>query len=102
MSGTGNFPIPPGADNARPAFLIDPSNGAAVGATGPFANIAAITPSDSVNLPFTSRGLWIGGGGSVSVVTLGGQTVTFAAVPAGFVLPVQVQRVNATGTTATN
>lgn len=45
--------------------------------------------------------LYVGGAGNVSVVTIGGDTITFSAVPAGTILPIQVDRLRATGTTAT-
>ena len=45
--------------------------------------------------------LYIGGTGNVSVVTLGGDTITFVGVPAGTTLPIQVVKLRATGTTAT-
>ena len=61
---------------------------------------AAVTPSNSVNLAAPTRGLYIGGGGNISVEMLNG-TVSFSAVQAG-IFPIQVTRVNATGTTATN
>lgn len=64
-------------------------------------NAAAVTPSDSVNL--TNLGiLYVGGAGNVRVITAGGQTVTFSNVAAGTFLPVLIQRVLATSTTATN
>lgn len=63
---------------------------------------AAITPSDSVSLTVFPRAIYIGGAGNVSVLTLGGDTVTFSGLAAGSILPVRVQRVNATSTTATN
>lgn len=65
------------------------------------ANAAVVTPSDTVNLPVAARALWVGGTGAVKVDTVGGQTVTFTAVPAGVRLPVQVKRVYAAGTSAT-
>lgn len=46
--------------------------------------------------------LYIGGTGNVSVQTIGGNSATFVGVPAGTTLPVQVIRVNSTGTTATS
>ena len=46
--------------------------------------------------------LYVGGLGDVNVITAGGDDVTFTAVPAGTFLPVQVVRVFATGTAATN
>lgn len=46
--------------------------------------------------------LYIGGAGNLRVLTASGDDVTFTGVLAGSYLPVQVQRVFATGTTATN
>jgi hypothetical protein len=46
--------------------------------------------------------LYIGGTGNVSVVTIGGDIATFFAVPAGTTLHVQVLKLRATSTTATN
>jgi hypothetical protein len=47
--------------------------------------------------------LFVGGAGNVAVTTIGGDDVTFNAVPVGTILPVQVLRVksSASGTTAT-
>jgi hypothetical protein len=45
--------------------------------------------------------LYVGGAGNVAVTTLGGDEVTFNAVPIGTVLPVQVSKLKSTGTTAT-
>lgn len=62
---------------------------------------AAVTPSDSAFLKAT-RGLWVGGAGNVNVDMAGdGETVLFAGVPAGTLLPIRVVRVRSTGTTAT-
>ena len=60
----------------------------------------AVTPSDSTTLTPT-RALYVGGTGDVAVVMADGVTLTFTAVPVG-ILPVQVVKVLATGTTATN
>ena len=49
----------------------------------------------------TGCNLYIGGTGNVSVVTIGGDEITFNGVPAGTTLPVQVVKLTATGTTAT-
>jgi hypothetical protein len=63
-------------------------------------NAAAVTPNDSTDL--TNKGiLYVGGAGNVSVVTAGGDTVTFSGVAAGTFLPVMVARVRSTNTTAT-
>jgi hypothetical protein len=69
---------------------------------------AAVTPSDTVNIPAVTGGsnngcvLYVGGYGDVKVDTIGGDTVTFVGINGGTFFPVQVLRVYATGTTATN
>jgi hypothetical protein len=45
--------------------------------------------------------LYVGGTGNVSVITIGGDQITFNGVPAGTTLPVQVLKLRATNTTAT-
>ena len=69
---------------------------------------AAVTPSDTVNIPSVTGGtnngcvLYIGGAGNVKVLTVGGDEVTFSSAQAGLVITVQVLKVFSTGTTATN
>ena len=63
---------------------------------------AAVTTSDTANLPNPARMLWVGGAGNVKVDTVGGSTITFLSVAAGTRLPIQAKKVYATGTTATN
>jgi hypothetical protein len=63
---------------------------------------AAVTPSNTVALPIASKRLWVGAAGNVALVTTGGSTVTYTAVPAGTYLQVRAAQVLATGTTATN
>ena len=46
--------------------------------------------------------LYVGGAGNLKVLTVGGDEVTLTAVPVGTFVPVNVLRVFATGTTATN
>jgi len=62
-------------------------------------NAAAITPSDATIIPIT-RGIWVGVAGNVAVRMAGGASVTFTGVPIG-ILPIQVDMVKATSTTAT-
>lgn len=80
-------------------------------ATHPFDTALVVVPSDTTVLQPGIRALYIGahgegggggGSGNVSVVTAGGQTVTFANVPVGSYIPIQCVKVLATGTTATN
>lgn len=61
----------------------------------------AVTPSDVTNLANPTRALYVGGTGNLSVEMYGGGTAVFSSVPVG-ILPIQVTRVNATSTTATN
>ena len=70
---------------------------------------AAVTPSNTVDIPSVSGGtsnngcvLYVGGAGDLKVDTVGGDAVTFVAVLAGSFIPVQVTRVYSTGTTATS
>jgi len=75
------------------------------------ARAAAVTPSDTVNIPYVGGDgttpswpsvLYIGGSGNVRVLTEGNDDVTFFNMAAGSFLPVQVVRVFATNTTATS
>jgi len=72
------------------------------GLDSPASNAIAVTPSDSVSLTTDARALYIGVAGDVSLLTSGGDTVTFVGLLAGSILPVRVNRVNATSTTATD
>ena len=82
------------------------------GNVAPCQDAETAVQSDTVNLTtlasggvpgkaYCYRALYVSGAGDVKVVTMGGSTVTFSAVPAGTVLPVAVVRVFSTGTTAT-
>lgn len=62
---------------------------------------AAISPSDTVDLPKAARAIYVGGAGNISVIMMSGETVTFNSVPVG-ILPIKVKRIRSTGTTATN
>ena len=67
-----------------------------------------IVPSDTVNIPDVSGGtnngcvLYVGTAGNLRVLTVGGDDVTFIGINTGAFIPVQVLRVFATGTTASN
>jgi hypothetical protein len=61
---------------------------------------ALITTSDTVT--FNPSVLYVGVGGNIRVLTAQGTDILFSAVPAGFILPVQVIRVYATNTTASS
>ena len=82
--------------------MADSFSSSMPGLSSPGANAFAVTGNDSADLSFATRGLYVGGAGDVKLTTVGGNTVTFAAVPAGAVLPVRAARIFATGTSATN
>lgn len=65
-----------------------------------FRTAFAITPSDTVALTRPCQSFTVGVAGNVSVLTAAGETVVIPVI-AGFVYPLLVNRVNATGTTAT-
>ena len=69
------------------------------GLESPARRAEAVTPNDAVDLPNSSRALYVGGSGDVRVTTVGGDTVTLTAA-SGF-LPLCIRRVHATGTSAT-
>ena len=70
------------------------------GLSAPASDGAAVTPSDTEDLAATSRALWVGEGGDLSLVLSGGMAVTLSGVPAGTLLPVRARRIHAAGTTA--
>ena len=77
--------------------------GTSAGISAPGLSFAAVTPSDTVDLPVTARGLFVGTAGNVAVIGAGDSLpVTFKNVANGTVLPLCVKRVLATGTTATD
>lgn len=61
---------------------------------------ADVTPNDSTDLPKLAAVIFCRVSGDIRVTASGGGTVTLAGI-AGFALPVLVDRVFATGTTAT-
>lgn len=68
----------------------------------PASHAAAVTKSDSADLPTASKRLWVGGAGNIALITVGGDTVTYTSIPAGTYLNVRAARVLSTNTTATN
>jgi hypothetical protein len=73
----------------------------------PFTTATAITPSDTAKITVPHHGLFVGlaTGDATTVVDLvvqfkAGTSFTFHKIPAGIILPITVERVMATGTTA--
>ena len=71
-----------------------------VGATSPAENAFAITPHDTNELTYVTRGLYLGVSGDVAVTTSNGDEVTFLNMAAGIIHPLRVKIVKDTGTDA--
>lgn len=68
----------------------------------PATRLFAVTPDDTTLLAESTRAVYVGGAGNISVLPVGqGTSVTLTGVQGGTILPIRVARVNATGTTAT-
>lgn len=65
----------------------------------PVSNAAAITPNDSTDLTQTTRAIYIGGSGNLTVQMAGGQEITFVGLIAGIILPIRVRKVKTSSTT---
>lgn len=70
----------------------------------PGGSLAAVTPSDTVDLPGgIAKALWIGAAGAVAIIAENDTVaVTLAGAAAGQLIPIRTKRVKATGTTATS
>ena len=79
--------------------LQDAHSNADATVSAKFSN--AVTPSDTVAITHT-RALYVGAGGSVVVTDMQGNDSTYVGVLGGTILPIQVTKVKATGTTASN
>ena len=72
------------------------------GLTSPADKHFAITPHDSTNFTYSTRGIYVGGAGNAVLVDEDGTTCTFTGLLAGVVYPFRCKRINSTNTTATN
>ena len=65
-----------------------------------FKNAVAITPNNTTLLTQQVACIYVAGAGTVTVLTANDQVVQFTAI-AGGTIPIQIKRVNLTGTAAT-
>ena len=73
------------------------------GATVVATRAQSITPNDGCTVLTTpNRAIWVGVEGNLRVKTYGGDTVIFVGVGAGSLIPISIQCVLSTSTTATN
>lgn len=63
-------------------------------------NVAAITPSNTVDLANPTKAIYVSATSTLVVDTVGGQTVTISSLAGGIWHPIQVKRVYVTGTSA--
>ncbi|MDO6965511.1 spike base protein, RCAP_Rcc01079 family [Rhizobium alvei] len=70
--------------------------------SGPATHAFAISPNDTTPVSETTRALYIGVGGNLSVTMASGGNTTFTAIASGTLLPIRVTKILATGTTATD
>lgn len=70
--------------------------------SAPASNHFAITPHDSTNFTEECRGIYVGVGGDIVVVTQNDDAVTYKNAQSGSIIPIRAKRVNSTSTTATN
>ena len=80
--------------------MTDRFTGREPGIDGPATHGFGITPNNDTTLAEVTRALYIGSAGDVALLFASGASVTLSNVPAGTLLPVRVQRVLASGTTA--
>lgn len=78
--------------------MVDTFDSHAASITAPPSHAAPVVPSDTSDLPFVSRALYVGTPGDVHVITHGGQDITYKALSGTKIL--RVARVMASGTTA--
>ena len=67
----------------------------------PIGLVFPIVPNDNTDVQYMTRGIYIGTGGTLTVMTVGGTIGVFTNLNSGTILPVRATRVYATGTTAT-
>jgi hypothetical protein len=66
----------------------------------PVTRGVAVTPSDTADLPFVPRTIWVGGAGNLAIVNSDGTTVTLQNLYVGW-HDIRTTRILANGTTAT-
>ncbi len=79
---------------------MDPYKDYSPSLVSPAAGGAGVAPSDDGDLAQVTRALYVGRGGDLSLRLASGSEVVLAGVVGGTLLPLRVERVLATGTTA--
>ncbi len=83
-------------------MAIDTYKNTMGGLESPAREAMSVTPNDAVDITHTSRAIYVGVSGDITVHMADETTaVVFKSVPAG-ILPVRVDRILATGTSASD
>lgn len=78
--------------------MSDPYKKLGLSLSSPAVNAVEVTPDDATDLPVTTRAIWIGAAGDITVRMAEGAQVVLTGVSG--MLPLRVDRVLSTGTTA--
>ncbi len=78
--------------------MVDTFDSHSTSITAPPSNALSVTPSDTADLPFVSRAVYVGTPGDLRVLTQGGQDITYKGLSGTKIL--RIERIFATGTTA--
>lgn len=70
--------------------------------SSPVYNAAAVTPHDTNELSFLTRGIYVGVSGNVALVTASGDAITLVGLAAGVIHPIRAKIIKITDTTATS
>ena len=81
--------------------MIDTFKTFARSLTSPPEYAQEIAPSDQAALSFVTRALYVGGGGDVALRLQGGAEVIFRGLQTGSLIPIRIDKVKSSGTTAT-
>jgi hypothetical protein len=80
--------------------MTDPYADLSASLTSPASGAFAIVPHDTNALPQTTRALYVGIGGDLTVEMQWGGVVTFANLPDAALLPLRINKVLTTSTAA--
>ena len=70
------------------------------GLDSPSSHGFSVVPHDSTDFAEVTRAIYVGNGGTISLVMMSGAVLQLSGVSGGSLLPLRVRRINATGTTA--
>lgn len=70
--------------------------------SSPAKHAAPIVPSDSAELQYLTRAVYLGASGDLNAVMASGEEVTFSGMVGGAIYPLRIRAVKSTGTTASD